>query len=180
MLRNWFENGLRFHKFLLLLPVLVLFCIGTATWGRELVEFVTPSTEVNGRTTSYVVVLQSKGILEMAPRSFMWTPLREEVLYRLLPFGGLWAVWAFVFASKPPISIAGLMIVGTSVYFGYIHGGVGNIFIQGTVGVFLALTYLKMSNYGGVPLKGFIAAFLLHGAYNFAVALRVQHYLANT
>ena len=179
MLQNWFEDGLRFHKFLLLLPVLVLFCIGTASGGRELVELMAPSTELSGRTISYKVVLQSKGILEMAPRSFMWMPLKEEALYRFVPFVGLWWGWALVFASKPPISATVLLVAVTSAYFGYIHGGVGNIFIQGTIGVFLALTYLKMSSYGSAPLKGIAAAVLLHGMYNFTVALRVQYYLAN-
>lgn len=178
MLRNWFEGGLRFHKFLLLLPVLVLFCMGLAYGGRELVEFAAPSVELSGRTTSYRVVLQSKGILEMAPRSFAWVPFKEEALYRLAPFLALWGGWAYLFASKPPIGVAFALVGGTSAYFGYAHGGVGNMLIQGVVGVILALTYLKVSGYGSAPFKGFAATMLLHGAYNFSIALNVQYHLS--
>ena len=180
MLRNWFESGLRFRWFLLLLPVLVIFCMGVGYGGRELVEFFAPSVELNGHTTNYRVVLQSKGILEMAPRSFVWVPFKEEVTYRLAPFLALWGGWAFMFSSKPPIGVAALLVGGTSAYFGHIHGGIGNIFIQGAVGVILALTFLKVSGYGSAPFKGITATMLLHGAYNFSIALKVQYHLSYT
>ena len=46
------------------------------------------------------------------------------------------------------------------------------------LGLIFGLVYLKKRAYGRKPLLGLFAAVLLHGAYNFYIALRLQHYLA--
>jgi|GEM_PF-3713674 len=177
MLQEWLKRRMRFRTYLILLPVLVLFCMGIANGGRTFVRSVDPDIELSGKTVNYRVVLQTKQIHEMAPRSFVWVPIKEEFQYRLVPFGIVWILWLLAFGSRPPIAATGLLVITTSAYFGYIHGGVGNIFIQGAVGVVLALVLLKVSGYGSAPLKGAAAAIMLHGAHNLRVALETQLFM---
>ena len=61
-------------------------------------------------------------------------------------------------------------IIGSSVFFGYIHGGVPNIFIQGVAGVVLSLVYI----YSGYKLWTNI---LLHAMWNFFLAVIIPIYV---
>jgi hypothetical protein len=173
-IRHRLLAGAPFWLFLCFLPVLVFFCWNLAAYGRELVGWIAPELSVSSTTRNYALELQVKGVHDIALRSFVATPLREEFLFRVLPFGLVWAFFALFRKEVPPLRLAFILVVATSVVFGYVHGGVGNIFIQGLIGVVLALVLLVWGSYGRTPLRGVLAVLLLHGAYNFYVAMWIQ------
>ena len=92
-IRNRLLAGAPFWLFLCSLPVLVFFCWNLAIYGREFVEWIAPELSISSTTRNYALELQVRGVHDIALRSFVITPLREELLYRVLPFGLLWAVW---------------------------------------------------------------------------------------
>jgi len=173
--RRWFLRGAPLWAFLLLLPAIVFFCMKLGICGRTMVERIAPHLEHSANTANYASELQSIGVQNIALRSFVSTPIREEFLFRILPFGTVWALWfVWMRQSSPPLSVALGALLVSSAWFGYIHGGVGNIFIQGFIGVVYAIVFLKWSAYGKTPLRGVLVVIVLHGTYNFAVALDVQ------
>ena len=75
---------------------------------------------------------------EMFLRACILAPLWEEMAFRYAPFQ---ITRGF---SEKKFTIP--MIVLSSCVFGVIHGGVANIFVQGVMGVFCSVIYVK-SNY---------------------------------
>ena len=83
----------------------------------------------------------------------------EEFLFRWLPV-------AITYESG--FGVIGKIIVGvlSSGIFGYLHGGISHIFLQGAHGFISYLLFLKTSNMGKNHLKGFSATFLEHLIFN--------------
>lgn len=177
-IRHWLVAGPPFWLFLALLPVLVVFCWNLALAGIELVSWIAPDLTISSTTRNYALELKTAQVHDIALRSFVFTPLREEFVFRVLPFGALWVLWAFLYKKQPPLSLALALVLVTSIVFGYIHGGFGNIFIQGFIGAVIALVFLLWGTYGRTPLRGMLAIVLLHGSYNFYVAMQVQQLIA--
>jgi membrane protease YdiL (CAAX protease family) len=71
---------------------------------------------------------------QLIVRACVIAPIWEEVAFRYLPMK---------FFGKENLIPA---VIGSSIFFGYIHGGVPNIFLQGVAGLILATVYIK-SNY---------------------------------
>ncbi len=176
-IRNRLLAGAPFWLFLCSLPVLVFFCWNLAIYGREFVEWFAPGLPISNNTRSYALELQVVAVHDIALRSFVITPLREEFLYRVVPFGLLFVGWSVFRKSAPPLWLVFAFVLVTSFVFGYVHGGIGNVFIQGLIGIVIALVFLVWGAYGRTPLKGICAILLLHGSYNFYVAMWVHQHL---
>jgi len=86
----------------------------------------------------------------------------EELLFRTLPiFVARWI--------NPSIRWIFAIAVIATIVFGYIHGGVANIFIQGVAGLFFAIIYIKGGGYHGRHLRAWCAAGLGHYLYNMLI-----------
>lgn len=176
-IRNRLLAGAPFWLFLCALPVLVFFCWNLAIYGRDFVEWLAPELSISSRTRKYGLELHARGVQDIALRSFVATPLREEFLYRVVPFGFVWGVWGTFWKTTPPLAAALVLVALTSFVFGFVHGGIGNVFIQGLIGVVIALVFLVWGSYGRTPLKGICVILILHGSYNLFVAMWIQHHL---
>ncbi len=178
---SWLSRTARdppFWVFVLLLPLLVFFCGKLGHGGLFVLRTYLPDLVHSSTMANYSAKIQSTGIESMVFQNFIITPVREEFMYRFLPFVLVWWAWRAWRKEAPPPLVAVFLVLVTSVWFGYIHGGIGNVLIQGSLGVVFALVYLYMSAYGKKPLLGLFAAVLLHGTYNFYIALRLQQSLA--
>lgn len=80
----------------------------------------------------------------------IFAPLIEEFAFRLLPI----AVIMVLTNNKTALWV---VIIISSVIFGYIHGAWYNIFIQGVSGVVLSLAYLK---------GGYVSSVTAHATHN--------------
>ncbi len=176
-IRSWLLAGAPFWLFFCFLPVLVFFCWNLAQAGIDVVSFVSSDLPISGTTRNYALELQRYEVHEIAFRSFVLTPLREEFVYRVLPFGFVWAVWFLLYGKTPPLTLALLTVLVTSVVFGYAHGGSVNVFVQGLIGIVIAFVFLLWSAYGRTPVRGIAAILILHGSYNFYVAMVVKQQL---
>lgn len=107
----------------------------------------------------------------------------EELLFRLLPLVATALVTALVVClvneragknidiGKAVIVMSLLVAVPVSLYFGYGHGNIFNLFIQGFTGFILSMVYIKC---GGVSLgflKGFAFSSVLHFTFNAIIFL---------
>lgn len=178
---HWLSRTARdppFWVFIVLLPLLVFLCQKLSLGSIRFMKAYLPDLTHSSRIVNYSAIIQSTGLESMVFKNFIVAPLREEFWYRFVPFFSVWLAWWAWKRETPPRLVAAFVLIVTSVWFGYIHGGFGNVPIQGALGLIFGLVYLKMSAYGRKPLLGLFAAVLLHGAYNFYIALRLQHYLA--
>lgn len=160
------ERPIRFRTFFVLLPVLLILSIGTVKIGGLAAVQIVPRDELSTRTVSSMTVYREEGIEAVLYGQSVYAPVREEFKYRVIPFYGLFLFWLVLFGRGPgmaPLIVAGL---GTSAYFGYMHGGYGNILIQGFIGLFLWWTFVVMSNNGRRPFTGYLCAIILHSLYN--------------
>ena len=171
---SWLSRTARdppFWVFIVLLPLLVFFCRKLGHGGIYFLKVYWPDLLSSSTVVTYSAQIQSSGLEGMVFKHFILVPFREELLYRFLPFVSLWWAWRAWRKEAPPLLAAVFLILITSTWFGYIHGGVGNILIHGPMGVLFALVYLAMSAYGKKPLLGLFCAVVFHGSYNFSVAL---------
>jgi membrane protease YdiL (CAAX protease family) len=178
---SWLSRTARdppFWVFLVLLLPLVFLCRKVALGGIHAMATYLPDVAHSSRMVRYSAIIPSSGLESLVFKSFIVTPLREEFWYRFVPFVSVWLAWWAWKRETPPWWIAALVLVISSVWFGYIHGGFGNVPIQGSLGLIFGLVYLKMSAYGRKPLLGLFAATVLHGAYNFTTAFLYQQSLA--
>lgn len=176
-IRNRLLAGAPFWLFLCALPMLVFFCWNLAIYGRDFVEWFAPELSISSRTRNYALELQVREVHDIALRSFVATPLREEFLYRVIPFGLVWGVWGIFWKTTPPFTVALVLVALTSFVFGFVHGGIGNVFIQGLMGIVIAFVFLVWGSYGRTPLKGICAILILHSSYNLFVAMWIQHHI---
>ena len=80
-------------------------------------------------------------------------PLVEEIMFRL-PL--------LFFFEKPKWLFVALII--SSTIFGYLHGGIHGVFLQGVIGLIAGYNYIK---------SGFFWAWLIHCSYNFYVVFLI-------
>lgn len=91
-------------------------------------------------------------------------PVMEELIFRFIPL--------YIILSPRSKDFNGVIIMATaaSVIFGYLHGGIAHIFIQGVGGFLLCLLFLKCGGYHRRYFKGFCASFSAHALLNLTVA----------
>lgn len=169
VLRKAREYPMHRRTFLVLLPVLLFLTIGAVKIGGWTASQLVPPEELSQRTVSSMAVYQEKGLGGVVEGSMIRAPLREEVKYRLVPFYGLLGLWWLLFARSPGVGTLFLVGAATSAYFGFNHGGFGNILIQGVVGAVLWWILIVTSHMGRRPLTGFGCVVLFHALYNLGV-----------
>lgn len=82
-------------------------------------------------------------------------PVTEEIFFR-------WAPFQFIRGSKDFEKYKWPLIVVTSFIFGFIHGNIINVYIQGVLGIFFAWVYLK-NNFS------LISSITAHAIWNFLI-----------
>lgn len=169
VLRRFREHPMRRRTFLVLLPVLLFLTIGAVKIGGWTASQLVPPEELSQRTVSSMAVYQEKGLGGVVEGNLVRAPLREEIKYRLAPFYSLLAVWWLVFARAPGVNILVLTGAATAAYFGFNHGGLGNILMQGVVGAVLWWILIVTSHMGKRPLTGFVCVVLFHSLYNLGI-----------
>jgi hypothetical protein len=124
--------------------------------------------EMARSTMNVSQAIEEEGIVTSFIRTAVTKPFTEELEYRLIPFGLMWLAWS---GGKLPLSVLALVAFPTSAYFGWVHGGIANVFMHGSLGLVLAVALVKWSGNGANPAKGFLVAVLIHGTFNFCHAL---------
>lgn len=84
----------------------------------------------------------------------------EEVIFRLLP------LWLSVSVFKMTKGRVVLVAAVASVIFGYCHGGIGHVLIQGLVGFLFSLVYLGAGGFKAEHPKGVFCSFAAHLTFN--------------
>lgn len=109
-----------------------------------------------------VTNIEHVGMLEIF-LTMVLAPISEESLFRLLPFWAVMGHFAFTRHHNTAFYITTFV---TSCLFGLIHGGVGNIFVQGFMGVISCLTFRYWSQDFIYLGRGYLASVVLHSAVN--------------
>jgi len=91
---------------------------------------------------------------------FIGVAIQEELLFRVLPLG------FGRFITKDPRVLLWMIVIPTSILFGFVHGSVWNILIQGVGGMILCIVYLMCGGYQGKILKPFFMTSAIHCVYD--------------
>lgn len=171
-MRTWFLKGATFeHLFKRLTPytgvLIILASIGSYVASLWVAEDLSSNT-ITPNNVAWLIKAMG-GIPALVFEVSILGPLREEFLWRLIPLGTLGFLfyqygWLLNPRWKDGVMISALAI--TTVSFGFMHGGLGNILIQGWAGLLLGVVFLRWSHYGTRVLKGYAACCLLHIALN--------------
>jgi hypothetical protein len=169
-LQSWFQSGASFKKLFMSLPGLILLLAACTYGGFYLGQrfYSTASLTAHARAIGTQLARMSDGMVLLNAAGI--APLWEETVFRLVPFCLLFAfLWLFKLKNTRIGLWAVIIGIGvTSLIFGLVHGP-HNYFIQGPIGVILAVVYVKWSSFGGgilAALKGWFASMLVHGSYN--------------
>jgi len=90
--------------------------------------------------------------------------LFEELFFRILPLGVVMRV-----TNRRGIYLATALI--SAVVFGYIHGGVAHIFVQGLGGFIYGVLFIKYADNGRRLFTASILVVALHSMFNGLIAL---------
>ena len=101
---------------------------------------------------------------------FAFGAAAEEFLFRFLPLVAILQITKN--APKNDGWVLGVTIA-SSMLFGYLHGGVPFIFLQGVLGFLLSVVFLKCGGFQGKFLKAIVASSLCHLAFNLLIVSRV-------
>lgn len=85
-------------------------------------------------------------------------PFFEEAIFRF----PLHLIAKFI-RSKNVVIVAALF---SSIIFGYLHGNICNVFIQGSAGLYLSAIFLKAGGMKDRQFRGLWASFLVHAGSN--------------
>lgn len=105
----------------------------------------------NSRTISVHTLSFPKSVPFLA-----FAAMREEILYRFPLF--------FVSSISPRLVIPAA--IASSILFGYHHGDLSNIAVQGVIGLILCIVFLKSGGARRDPFKGIAVSGLTHFLYN--------------
>lgn len=90
----------------------------------------------------------------------------EEILFRWIPFG----ICFDNLSARHHMRASVLVYILVSVcFFGYLHGDMSNIALQGVAGGIFGALYLKASEFTLRPTKGLIASTLCHAGVNLSL-----------
>lgn len=85
-------------------------------------------------------------------------PLLEEVVFRMLPLS--------LVLHRPAPVLRAVVLGVCCIIFGYAHGGVINVFIQGMVGLSLGFLYVRLAS---SQLAAYASCVAVHALYNYTV-----------
>jgi membrane protease YdiL (CAAX protease family) len=115
-----------------------------------------PSSENPGTTLDWLASIEF----------FLGAAIVEEIIFRLLPLYLAWRlvlVWRLGAKSVPLLLVVAFV---SSVLFGYVHGGLLRLPVQGASGIFLSLVYLKCGGVRGKVLVPLAASSITHFLMN--------------
>jgi len=92
----------------------------------------------------------------------------EEWLFRLMPF----YIMYYYRDHLTPLLV--VLTLGIVIYFGYIHGGVRYIPIQGASALALTVVFMKTGFWEGKLVKAFCCSTACHFLWNISVVLLVK------
>ena len=96
----------------------------------------------------------------------------EELLFRVVPYKcALWINY-----GKPDKWFIGLFVLISSVLFGFAHGGVDFIPLQGVLGAVFFLYFLKSGAIRGQVRRAFWSVYALHLGYNAGVLMALSFF----
>ena len=101
---------------------------------------------------------QNKGFAVVTVLVF--APLLEEAFFRYHML-----TWARHYSAR---MVRATLLVCCGLTFGILHGSILNVFLQGVIGLFFGLLYLKYANQ---PFKAYFSSVLVHSMYNFTVLM---------
>lgn len=160
---TWLLKGAGFRSFLKWLPLIVIFSIVLARTGRRMADYLFPGAM---ESFSYSQNAASgENFYAQVAVAVIAAPIIEEIINRALPF---FCIQFFCNILNRTINgwwIA-FYVVTSSVWFGYLHAGIASIFVQGLVGIVIAIVFLKISAAGAYWERGVLAAMILHASYN--------------
>jgi membrane protease YdiL (CAAX protease family) len=93
--------------------------------------------------------------------SVFLAPVAEEALFRFLPLE--------LAGRFGPRVVAATQVAICMILFGWMHGSMGYIAIQGVIGLILSVLYLNNAKRHRSVLAGYTACALAHGLYNLSV-----------
>jgi len=98
-------------------------------------------------------------------------PLAEEIVFRFIPFGVLKVIHdrTGLLDHLYGTLILLLVLLGTSFTFGFYHGGIGNVFLQGVGGLVSGVVFIHWGVYNGHPGRGLAASTIVHGSWNLLI-----------
>lgn len=88
----------------------------------------------------------------------------EELFFRFLPL--LW-----IRVNRRPLCAIIMIVIASSVVFGYLHGNSYNILFQGVLGILLCVIYLKAGGYEGKHVQALFMSSVVHFTYNVIVCI---------
>lgn len=91
--------------------------------------------------------------------TILYISFEEELMFRIIP---LLVALKFIKQSAGLVGVALL----TAVVFGYVHGGVYNILLQGIGGFLYAVIFIKYSQNGTRILEASLLVIVLHTFFN--------------
>jgi hypothetical protein len=97
---------------------------------------------------------------EVISEKFLYAGV-EEYIFRFLPFSFL-----PLFKKRNAMKIFWVFMLIITAYFGWLHGGIENIPIQGVLGLFLVVDYLIVYLVWQRHTPAFIAATTSHALFN--------------
>lgn len=166
-LSAWFLKGAKLHTLWWWVPLILIghicYLVAVYPWVAE--TFPENLSSSTGDILEYIKELglfDTIGILSLVM-------LMEELIFRAIPFSvATVLLWWLIRKSHLSITLVVMtaVAVASSYVFGLVHGGVGNIFIQGVAGLLMSFVYLRWGRLGFDPGKGLWAAFVLHAANN--------------
>jgi membrane protease YdiL (CAAX protease family) len=101
---------------------------------------------------------EAAAFLKLPMYNFLLLAFMEEILFRA-PLG-------ILLRLKMGLGKVICSMLALSIFFGYLHGGIGNIFIQGMAGVILSLVFLKCGGYNLNMPKALVTTTLMHFSFN--------------
>lgn len=91
----------------------------------------------------------------------------EEAIFRLFPLVIIQLLFFPLLKEKGKTILLLSSVVILSVLFGYLHGNVLNITLQGVAGLFFSVLYLKRGGYwNNDPVKGLCSSTAAHALFN--------------
>lgn len=106
------------------------------------------------------------------------TEMVEELIFRVVPLVATALITALVVylinaytgkdinIRRAVIAVALVVALPCSLYFGYGHGNIFNLFVQGVTGYILSLVYIKCGGVSWNLLTGFLSSSAMHFLFN--------------
>ncbi len=88
----------------------------------------------------------------------------EELIFRVVPLLISVRFWGF---GLPTFAC----LIGSSIVFGWMHGDIRNVFIQGAGGLFFGMFFLKLSYGGKRPVQAAAFVIALHFAFDMFIII---------